>query len=86
MTEVKDLGKTEDIQRRADTRKPTHQLFRAVKKARKSIFKGYKVSGSRVEKLLGGLSRVPTNVSAGGLVTTSRILIAGQERLHELHP
>jgi len=56
------MGKAEDSQRRADTRQPTHELFRAVKKARKAIFNGYKVSGSRVEKLLGGWSRIPTNV------------------------
>jgi hypothetical protein len=72
MTDVKDLGKTEDNQRRADTRKPTRQLFHVVKKARNAIFKGYKVSGSRVEKLLGGWSRVPTIVSASDLPSTEQ--------------
>jgi hypothetical protein len=87
LTEVRDLGKAEDNQRRADKRGPTPQLFRAVKKARKAIFKGYKVSGSRVEKLLGGWSRIPTNVSAGTLLSPpNRVLITDQERLHELHP
>ena len=86
MTEVKDLGTVEDNQRRMDTRKPTGQFFRAVKKAQKAIFKGYKVSGSRVEKLLGGWSRIPTNVSAGVPPPPSGgMLIAGQERLYGLH-
>jgi hypothetical protein len=62
LTEIKDLGKADDSHRRADTRKPTPELFRAVKKARKAVFNGYKVSGSRVETLLGGWSRIPTNV------------------------
>ena len=35
-----------------------------VKQARKSIFKGFKVSGPHVDTKLGGLSRVPTVVSA----------------------
>ena len=56
------LGKAEDSQRRADTRQPTNELFRAVKKARKAIFKGFKVSGTRVETFLGGWSQIPTNV------------------------
>lgn len=60
--EVWDLGKVIDKQRRANTRKPTHNLFRIIKKARKAIFKGFKVSGSRVEGLLGGGSRVAVNV------------------------
>jgi len=63
MTEVKDMGKAEDNHRRADVRKPTPGLFHAVKKARKAIFKGFKVSGSRVERLLGGWSRIPTMVN-----------------------
>jgi len=71
MTDVKDLGKAKDNERRADTRNPTRQLFHAVKKARKAIFKGYKVSGSRVEKLLGGWSRIPTNVGASALFSQS---------------
>ena len=50
------------MEKRAETQKPTKQLFAAVVKAWKSVFKGYKVSGSRVEWLLGGGSRVPTNV------------------------
>jgi hypothetical protein len=70
---------------RADMRRPTPQLFRVVKKARKAIFKGYKVSGSRVERLLGGWSRVPTNVGANTLLPTSGLLIANGECLYELH-
>ena len=34
-----------------------------VRKARKAIFKGFKVSGTRIERLIGGWSRVPTMVS-----------------------
>ena len=61
---VRDLGKPIDQQRRADTRKPTRKLFRVIKKAREAIFKGFKVSGSRVEKLLDGGSRVAVNVGS----------------------
>ena len=68
MDEVKDLGKPTDSDKRANIRRPTLQLFHAVKKARKAIFKGFKVSGSRVEKLLGGFSRIPTNVSASTML------------------
>lgn len=63
LTEVRDLGKETDKQRRADVRKPTRQVLHVVRKARKGIFKGYKVSGSHTEKLLKGGSRVPTIVS-----------------------
>ena len=68
LTEVRDLGKEVDRQRRADVRKPTHQLLRVVKKARKEIFKGYKVTGTRVEKQLEGGSRVPTKVGRPSIV------------------
>ena len=60
--EVRDLGKAVDKQRRDDIRRPTHKLFRIIKKARKAIFKGFKVSGTRVERLLEGGSRVAVNV------------------------
>ena len=72
LTEVQDLGKTVDAERRADGRKPTPQLFRVVKKARKAIFNGYKVSGSHIEKLIGGVSRVPNVVSANTLPTPTK--------------
>ena len=62
LREVQDLGKAADRQRRANVREPTRRLFRIIKKAREAIFKGFKVSGSRVEKLLGGGSRVAVNV------------------------
>jgi hypothetical protein len=62
LTSVPLLGKDVDTQNRAETREPTKRFFREVEKARKSIFEGYKVSGTRVDRLLGGLSRVPTNV------------------------
>jgi hypothetical protein len=61
------MGKTTDSGRRAGIRAPTTRLFNAVKKARKSIFKGFKVSGSRVERHLGMGSNVPTNVQLSGL-------------------
>ena len=63
LREVRDLGKEIDQQRRANTRKPTNRLFRVVKKARQAIFKGFAVSGSGVERLLEGGSRVAINVS-----------------------
>ena len=63
LSEVEDLGKEVDGERRANLRRPTPQLFNVIKKARAAIFNGFKVSGSRVETLLGGGSRVPTNVS-----------------------
>ena len=62
LREVRDLGKVVDRQRRTNIRKPTPKLFRIIKKARAAIFKGFKVSGSRVEKLLDGGSRVAINV------------------------
>jgi hypothetical protein len=62
LMDIQHLGRAGDTERRAETRKPTKALFVAIRKARKSVFKGYKVSGSRVEWLLGGGSRVPTNV------------------------
>jgi hypothetical protein len=68
LTDIKDLGKANDNQTRANSRKPTPQLFHAVKRARKAIFKGYKVSGSRVERLMGGGSQIPTNVSTSTLL------------------
>jgi len=63
LTEVRDLGKEMDRQRHANVRKPTRNVLHLVRKARKAVFKGYKVSDSRIEKLLGGGSRVPTIVS-----------------------
>jgi len=65
LAEVQDLGKAVDTQRRADTRAPTRKMFQMVGKARKAIFKGYKVSGSRVERLIGGGSRAPNVVRTG---------------------
>ena len=62
LAEVRDLGKAIDRQRRVNIRKPTRKLFRMIKKAREAIFKGFKVSGSRVEKVLEGGSRVAVNV------------------------
>ncbi len=76
LVEVRDLGKAVDSQRRAEIRGPTRRLFRAVRKARKAIFKGFKVSGTRTERLLEGWSRVPTNVSSIGQVALTRTLIA----------
>ena len=63
LADIVHMGTAADRDRRANERKPTKQLFNAVKKARRSIFKGYKVSGSRVERLLGMGSKVPTNVT-----------------------
>jgi len=65
LTEVQDLGKDVDAERRANARAPTRGMFQLVRKARKAIFKGYKVSGSRVERLIGGGSRAPNVVRAG---------------------
>ena len=62
LTEVPDLGKAIDSERRQNVRKPIPRLFRMVKKARRSIFKGFKVSGTHVEGKLGGWSQVPTVV------------------------
>jgi len=80
LTEVKDLGKTTDTQRRADVHGPSQKMFHMVGKAQKAIFKGYKVSGSRVERLIGGESQVPnvvsadTSLSTGMLTTGHRML------------
>ena len=60
--QVPDLGKAVDQQRRLDTRKPRHELFQAIRKARKRIFKGFNVSGSSIEKAMGPGSRLPIMV------------------------
>ena len=62
LKEVDDMGKASDAQRRANTRK-CRGLFRVVRRAWKAAFNGFKVSGSRIEKLMEGQSRVPVNVS-----------------------
>ena len=73
LAEVRDLGKVIDRQRRVATRRPTPKLFRIIKRARDAIFKGFKVSGSRVERLLEGGSRVAVNV--GQPVDTPPVLL-----------
>jgi hypothetical protein len=62
LADILHMGKAADSERRTNARQPTKRLFNAVKKARKSIFKGFKVSGPRVERHLGMGSKVPTNV------------------------
>jgi len=62
LKEVQDLGNAADSRHCADTRRPTRKLFNSVKKARQVIFQGYKVSGTRVERLLAYGSRVAVNV------------------------
>lgn len=57
------MGKPSDGQRRANTRK-RHGVFRVVERARKAAFNGFKVSGSRIERLMKGLSRIPVRVGA----------------------
>lgn len=57
------MGKASDSQRRANTRK-RRGVFRVVERARKATFNGFKVSGSRIERLMKGLSRIPVRVSA----------------------
>ena len=69
LNKVQGLGKPTDIQRRTDVRKPTGKLFRTVRKARKVIYKGYKVSGTHVDNLLGGLSRAPNTVCVMDILT-----------------
>ena len=69
MAEVPNMGKATDSQNRAETREPTKRFFREVKKARKSVFKGYTVSGTCVERMIGGRSRVPINVCVRFLPT-----------------
>ena len=64
------FGKATDAQKCADVRQPTGKLFRVVKKARKAIYKGYKVSGTCVDKLLGGVSRAPNTVSTTAIPTS----------------
>ena len=62
LADVQGLGKPSDTEKRANIRRPTGGLVHAVRKARKAIFKGYKVSGTHVDKLLGGWSRAPNVV------------------------
>jgi len=59
LTEVPDLGMTIDNEQRLNVQRPTPRLFHMVKKAQRSIFKGFKVSSTHVEGKLGGWSRVP---------------------------
>ena len=61
LKEVDNMGKALDTQKRTNTRK-RRGLFRVVTRARKAAFNGFKVSGSRIEKLMEGQSRVPVNV------------------------
>jgi hypothetical protein len=86
LSDIPHLGKASDTERRAETRKPTKGLFVAMRKARKSVFKGYKVSGSRVERLLGGGSRVPTNVWSSAIVPSPYTLTMASECLHGVSP
>jgi len=67
IAEVQDIGTPIDTERRQDARRPTPAFFQMVARARKSVFKGFKVSGPHVDKMLGFLSRVPTVVSAANL-------------------
>ena len=77
LAEVRDLGKEVDRERRANIREPTRRLFRMVKKARLAIFKGFAVSGSGVERILEGGSRVAVNVglSPNGLPSVSLTVV-----------
>jgi len=56
------MGKGVDSKRRQNTRQPTPRFFCMVGEARRDIFKGFKVSGTCVDRKLGGWSRVPTVV------------------------
>lgn len=62
------MGKAGDSQTRADTREYSPRIIRDIKKARKAVFAGFKVNGSRIERLLGEGSRIPIVVSATALV------------------
>jgi len=81
--EAQDLGKAIDRQRRDDIRQPTNKLFRIIKKARKAIFQGFKVSGPRVERFLEGGSRVAVNV--GHATTTLRHVMLINMGCHNFH-
>ena len=61
--DIRGLGKASDMRLRDDERKPTKQLFAMVKTARRAIFKGSKISGKKVEKLLGSKCRIAVNVT-----------------------
>lgn len=62
LSDVPGMGKVSDSEKRADIRKRTKRLLQRVKMARKEIFKGYVVNGSRIEKSLDDGSRVAINV------------------------
>ena len=70
LNEVQGLGKPTDTQKRANVRRPTNKLFCAVRKAWKAIYKGYKVSGTCVDRLLGGASQAPNTVCAAATPPT----------------
>ena len=89
IAEVQDLGNSIDSQRRQDVRRPTPAYFQMVARARKSVFKGYKVSGPHVDVKLGGFSRVPTVVSVvlpNGLPPPGMLIEVIAECVHGLHP
>lgn len=62
LADVPGMGKASDSEKRSDTRKRTKGLLQSVKMARKEIFKGYAVNGSRIERCLNDGSRVAINV------------------------
>lgn len=63
LADVQHLGKVADTQTREDRRESTRKGIRDIKKARKAVFAGFKVTGSQIEKLLGDGSRIPIHVS-----------------------
>lgn len=68
MRDILNLGTATDMLERTNKRLPSPRLFRMVEKARKAIFNGFKVSGTRVERLIGGKSRIAVRVRGAPLL------------------
>jgi hypothetical protein len=83
-TDIRGVGKQSDRDLRRDERRPTKQLSTMVKKARRAIFKGSKISGIKVEKLLGSRCHVAVNVSLKLALLAHTVLKWGIECIYKL--
>ena len=84
LANVQHMGKTLDTQTRMDVRERSGKLLRGVKMARKAVFAGFKVNGSRIEKLLGKGSGIPINVSCFTVTVLLESHRYVKERIYQL--
>ena len=78
------LGKASDMAQRNNERKPTKQLFAMLKRGRRAVFRGSKISGPKVEGLMGSKCRIAVNVirSITYLQVFHSVLIQRSARMH----